>query len=133
MDSENKKEEVKRRPGRLKLVWRFLKGSRFMFLMCMVSAAVSALADMINPQIIRVAVDNVIGKGSTESLGGPMLRVIALFGGMAIALILGGGAYFLRGLPEGVYLLICIAVLAIPTLLLLRWINRKGADIFAHL
>ena len=82
MDSENKKEEVKRRPGRLKLIWQFLKGSRFMYLMCMLSAAISALAEMINPQIVRVAVDNVIGKNSTDGLSGTMLTVISWFGGI---------------------------------------------------
>ena len=40
------------------LLWRFLKGSKFFFLMSMVAAAISALADMLSPQIVRMAVDN---------------------------------------------------------------------------
>ena len=47
--------------AKLRLLWDFLKGSKGYFLMAVVSAAVTALADMLNPQIIRAAVDNAIG------------------------------------------------------------------------
>ena len=81
---ENKNtEKTPRRPGRLKLIWSFLRGSRFMFVMCMLCAAVSALADMINPQIIRVAVDNVIGREPADQLDAFTLSVIDRFGGLA--------------------------------------------------
>ena len=49
------------REKRGKLILRFLEGSKGLFLFCMCCAALSALADMIIPQIIRVTVDNVIG------------------------------------------------------------------------
>ena len=39
------------------LIWGFLRGSKGLFLLSVLSAAVTALADMINPQIIRAAVD----------------------------------------------------------------------------
>ena len=42
------KEQTQQVSGRAKLIWTFLKGSRFMFLLCMVCAALSALADMAN-------------------------------------------------------------------------------------
>ena len=45
-----------KRPGRAKLIWAFLRGARAMFLLCMLCAALSALSDMITPQIIRAAV-----------------------------------------------------------------------------
>ncbi|MDO5436397.1 MAG: ABC transporter ATP-binding protein [Clostridia bacterium] len=76
--TEEKKEK---RPGRAKLIWSFLKGSKFMFLLCMICAAVSALADMVNPQIIRVAVDNVLGGEPTDSLSAFVRNIIDLFGG----------------------------------------------------
>ena len=47
--------------AKLKLLWTFLKGSKRYFLLAILSAAVTALADMLNPQIIRAAVDNAIG------------------------------------------------------------------------
>ena len=43
------------------LLWRFLKGSKRFFLVSIVCAGITALADMIQPQIIRAAVDCAIG------------------------------------------------------------------------
>ena len=56
MENQKIPKEYKR-----KLLWRFLKGSKGLFLLSMVCAALSALADMLSPQIVRVAVDNVLG------------------------------------------------------------------------
>lgn len=75
------KEQTQQVSGRAKLIWTFLKGSRFMFLLCMVCAALGALADMVTPQIIRVAVDNVIGGQPTDTLNPLVLWIIELFGG----------------------------------------------------
>ena len=41
--------EQQPRPGRGKLILQFLKGSKTFFILCMICAAVSALADMITP------------------------------------------------------------------------------------
>ena len=53
---QNKKEA--RRKG-AQLIWRFLQGSVALFAVSIACAGIMALADMITPQIIRVAVDNV--------------------------------------------------------------------------
>lgn len=45
----------------MKLLWQFLKGSKRFFLVSILCAAVTALADMLQPQIIRAAVDCAIG------------------------------------------------------------------------
>ena len=45
----------------------FLKGSKRIFALSMLMAAVSALADMFSPQIVRLAVDNVISHNSGSS------------------------------------------------------------------
>ena len=45
----------------LSLLWRFLKGSKRFFLVSIFCAGVITLADMIQPQIIRAAVDCAIG------------------------------------------------------------------------
>ena len=42
---------------KLALLWRFLKGSKRYFALSVLAAMVTALADMLNPQIIRAAVD----------------------------------------------------------------------------
>ena len=46
---------------KLTLLWQFLDGSKRFFLVSILAAAVTALADMIQPQIIRAAVDCAIG------------------------------------------------------------------------
>ena len=42
---------------KLSLLWQFLKGAKRYFLATVLAAAVTALADMLQPQIIRAAVD----------------------------------------------------------------------------
>ena len=64
-----------------KLLWRFLKGSRALFLLSMTSAALSSLADMLTPQIVRLAVDNVLG-GRDAALSPLMTALVSRLGGM---------------------------------------------------
>ena len=45
----------------LPLLWRFLKGAKRFFAASILCAAITALADMLQPQIIRAAVDCAIG------------------------------------------------------------------------
>ena len=47
--------------GKLPLLWQFLKGSKRYFLVSILCAGVTALADMLQPQIVRAAVDCAIG------------------------------------------------------------------------
>ena len=47
----------------------------------MIFAALSALADMVTPQIIRVAVDQILGGESLDALSPQMQDIIAAFGG----------------------------------------------------
>ncbi len=67
---------------RQQLIRRFLRGSIRWFVLSMVCTAVTSLTDMITPQIIRVAVDQVLGsspmsdlspfvRGLVEGAGGP--------------------------------------------------------------
>lgn len=62
------------------LILRFLKGSKRLFLTSMICAALTALADMITPQIIRAAVDNAIG-GNEPAFGPLVMRVVNVAGG----------------------------------------------------
>ena len=56
--AEKKKRNTKQN---IKLLWRFLKGSKLLFALSILSAMLSALADMVSPQIIRMAIDNALG------------------------------------------------------------------------
>ncbi len=65
-----------------RLLWEFLKGSKRYFLASILMAALTALADMINPQIIRAAVDNAIG-GKPAEFPDFVLRLVDRIGGFA--------------------------------------------------
>lgn len=62
------------------LIWRFLRGSKGLFVLSMLMAALTALADMITPQIIRAAVDNAIG-GNEPTFGPAVMKVVNAVGG----------------------------------------------------
>lgn len=64
------------------LIWRFLEGSKLMFVLSLVLAALMALADMVTPQIIRAAVDNAIG-GNEPTFGPDIMRLVDAVGGFA--------------------------------------------------
>ena len=72
------------RKGRGKLIWQFLKGSKALFILCMCCAALSALAEMVIPQIIRVTVDNVVGGAPTKDLARPVQALLSAAGGTEV-------------------------------------------------
>ena len=77
----SKTPEVQPRPGRGKLLYHFLKGSKGFFIFCMLCAALSGLAEMLTPQIIRVTVDNVLGSAPTDTLSPWVQKLLAAAGG----------------------------------------------------
>ena len=94
----------------IKLLGRFLKGSRLLFAVSVLAAMITALADMIIPQIIRMAIDNAIGGAEptqppfvlafVESLGGfawlgKHLWIMAL-GIVIVAIVKALGQYLFR-------------------------------------
>ena len=64
------------------LIGRFLKGSIGFFVLCMLCSALSSLADMITPQIIRLAVDHVLGAAPADSLHPIVQRLTEAAGGL---------------------------------------------------
>jgi len=68
--------------GMLKLIWRFLKGSKALFVISIIMASLTALTDMITPQIIRAAVDNAIG-GNEPTFGPAVMKLVNAVGGFA--------------------------------------------------
>ncbi len=67
--------------SRVRLVGRFLRGSTALFVLSIICALIAALADMVTPQIIRAAVDNVITK-STDDLSAAASIIAAAAGGL---------------------------------------------------
>ena len=78
-----KTEKPKSGTGRGRLIWDFTKGSRLFFLLCMIFALLSSLADMVVPQIIRVSVDQVIGGAPVDTLSPRIQRLLNAAGGPA--------------------------------------------------
>ncbi len=64
-----------------RLIRRFLQGSILFFLLCMICALLAALADMITPQIIRLAVDHIIGTQPAEGMSATVAGLVERFGG----------------------------------------------------
>ena len=67
---------------KLTLLWQFLTGSKRFFLASILAASVTALADMLQPQIIRAAVDCAIG-GKEGDFPGFVMDFVNSIGGFA--------------------------------------------------
>lgn len=74
-------ENVQKRE-KLRLLWTFLKGAKRYFLVTVAAAAVTALADVLQPQIVRCAVDNAIG-GKEADLPAMVMNLVDRLGGFA--------------------------------------------------
>ncbi len=66
----------------LPLLWRFLKGAKRFFAASILCAGITALADMLQPQIIRAAVDCAIG-GKEGNFPGFVMDMVNSIGGFA--------------------------------------------------
>ena len=62
------------------LLWRFLKGAKRYFLVTVLAAGITALADMIQPQIIRAAVDCALG-GKEGDFPAFVMKLVNRLGG----------------------------------------------------
>ena len=82
MENEKKIKTKEEKAFSRKLLWDFLRGSKLFFVISMLSAAVAALADMVSPQIIRMAVDNALG-GKETNLSPFVMGIVDRFGGFA--------------------------------------------------
>lgn len=100
------------------MIWRFLKGSRALFLLSMIAATVSSLADMISPQIVRAALDNAIG-GEPAELPGPV---------MALVEELGGFAYLGQHIWIMALALLAVAMVKVAALYIFRVSNTRASE-----
>ncbi len=67
---------------KLALLWQFLRGSKRFFLLSILAASITAFADMVNPQIIRAAVDCAIG-GKEGNFPAFVMDLVDSIGGFA--------------------------------------------------
>ena len=81
MEKIQPQDHIQPRKGRGRLIWRFLKGSKALFILCMFCSAVASLGEMIVPQIIRITIDNVVGGAPTGNLALPVRKLILDLGG----------------------------------------------------
>lgn len=65
------------RHNHFNIIRRFLNGSKALFLLSMLASALSALCDMVSPQIVRIALDYALG-GADDSVLPFWIRMIAL-------------------------------------------------------
>ncbi|MCQ2559026.1 MAG: ABC transporter ATP-binding protein, partial [Oscillospiraceae bacterium] len=72
----------KLRQEKTALVLRFLKGSKRLFALSILSSSLAALTQMLSPQIVRITVDQVLG-GKTAEASPFLLRLIAPLGGFS--------------------------------------------------
>ena len=77
-----KKKQHREKRQTLGLLWQFLRGSKRYFLVSILCAGVTALADMIQPQIIRAAVDCAIG-GEEGDFPAFVMEAVERIGGFA--------------------------------------------------
>ena len=73
-----------KKTGHTKLLLQFLRGSKALFLLSMLASALSALCDMLSPQIVRVAIDQALGGGDSGSLPAWVQRLADRFGGFSV-------------------------------------------------
>ena len=115
-NTENKQQNTRSKGA---LIWGFLRGSKRYFVVAILAAAVSSLSEMINPQIIRIALDHVIGREPTVALSRPVLALIAR----------AGGTEYLRAhLYQMALAIVAVAAFGVLGQYLFRVCDTKGAE-----
>ncbi len=116
---ENTEKRQVNRGRKAALIRDFLRGSKRYFVVAILSAAVTSLADMVNPQIIRIALDHVIGSQPTDALAAPVLALIGRAGGVA---------YLRAHLYVMALAIVAVAAFGVLGQYLFRVCNTKGAE-----
>ena len=120
---KRRKEEKKGRGQKTRFVWSLLKGSKALFSLSIFSAAVTALADMAEPQIIRMAVDNALG-GRPASYAAPLMAVVDRLGGFDFL----GQNLWIMALA-----ILSIALVRIASQYVFRVSNAKASETFVKM
>jgi len=97
---------------------RFLKGSLHLFVLGILASSIVSLADMLTPQILRMAIDNAIG-GLEPDYPAWVMRIVDAFGGFSRL----GQQLWIMALA-----LIVIALLRAASQFLMVVFNNKGSE-----
>lgn len=117
-EKENKK--AINQGGKARLILRFLKGSKLLFAVSILAAGFMALAEMLSPQIIRIAVDNVIGGKDTDIPKIAQLLIDSV-----------GGLSYLKGrLYIMAFAIIAVAAVRVGAQYVHRVANTKASETF---
>ena len=114
-------EHTKKSPQKketLSLLWQFLKGAKRYFLVTVLAAGVTALADMLQPQIIRAAVDCALGGKEGDFPAFVMDAVNAI----------GGFAYLGQHLWIMAVAILAVAVVQVVSQYTFRVYNTKASE-----
>jgi len=103
---------------KLSLLWQFLSGAKRYFLVTVLAAGVTALADMLQPQIIRAAVDCAIGGKEGDFPAFVMNAVDSI----------GGFAYLGENLWIMALAVLVVAVVQVASQYLFRVYNTKASE-----
>ena len=82
MKNIDNKENNKSTISQFKLLWEFMRGNRFLYVISILAIGVSTIFTLINPLIIRFAIDNLIGKDSIDHFPSWALTIVEFFGGV---------------------------------------------------
>ena len=74
------KQNTAEQRAKISLVWQFLKGAKRYFAITVLAAGITALADLLQPQIIRAAIDCALG-GKLGSFPAFVMRAVNAVGG----------------------------------------------------
>ncbi|MBP5750181.1 MAG: ATP-binding cassette domain-containing protein, partial [Firmicutes bacterium] len=114
------------------LLLRFLKGSKLLFVLSIVCSALVTFVDMVNPQIIRAAIDNALG-GQPSQFPAWVNRLVEQAGGFAYL----GQHLYLMALAIAVLALIRAAAQYGTTMLNTRasevFVKNMRDTLFAHI
>ena len=114
--TKNEKSPQKR--NNISLLWQFLKGAKRYFFATVLAAAVTALADMLQPQIIRAAVDCALGGKDGDFPAFVMDAVNAM----------GGFAYLGQHLWIMALAILAVAVVQVLSQYAFRVYNTKASE-----
>ncbi len=117
---KGKKTQEEKALGRrkLRLLWEFLGGSKGFFALSILTAGVSTLAETINPQIIRAAVDCAIG-GQEGDFPGFVMKAVESIGGFSY---LGENLWIMAAA------ILAVAVVQVAALYAFRVFNTKASE-----
>ena len=118
MDQHSPATTENKKKGTWRHLMRFLKGSLHLFVLGIFASAVVSLADMLTPQILRMAIDNAIG-GLEPDYPAWVMRIVDAFGGFSRL----GQQLWIMALA-----LIVIALFRAASQFLMVVFNNKGSE-----